>query len=121
MTKTTVTKKCEYCDGTGKLEYPDRFCPHCLGQGHSEYTVAPLSVNESFLYFAAMRYAINRQTYAGSIVIEELRKVLPRMSYADRKLLEKEIADALFKGEVDPAHKTAWEGLVTDIQRVEGA
>lgn len=119
MTKHTVTMPCEFCEGKGTCTNPDRLCPHCLGQCHVEREIAPLTENESFVYFAAVRYSLPRQTFAGSIVVDELRKVLPRMTYADRKLLEKEVSDALFKGTVDPLTRGQWEALVTDIQRVE--
>lgn len=121
MTKHTRTMPCEYCEGTGRCQFPDRLCPHCLGQGHTEHEVVPLTPNEAFIYFAATRYALPRQTFAGSIVIEELQKVLHRMPYADRKLLEKEVSDALFKHEVDPLTRVQWEALVETIRQTEGA
>lgn len=120
MTKQTVTVSCDYCTGSGRCDHPDRLCPSCLGQGHLEQDVRPLTPNEAFLYFAATRYAINRQSYAGGIVVEELRKVLHRLTYADRKLLEKEISDALFKGEVDSVHRAQWQEVVDQLRQTEG-
>lgn len=93
-------------------------CGSCLNQRH--VTVDPLTPDEAFLYVCAVRYAINRQTYAGGIVIQELQKAIPRLPYSDRKLLEKEIADALFKGEVDSVYRAQWEDVVEQLRQTEG-
>lgn len=138
MTKTTVTVPCDRCEGVGVVPNPVRdeplgnvTCPSCQGQCHVEITLLPnrmvpprstmpLTPEEAFLYVCAVRYAINRQTYAGGIVIQELQKVIPRLPYSDRKLLETAIADALFKGEIEPACRPAWEQLVDTLRQTEG-
>ena len=134
MTKTTVTVPCDRCEGVGVVPNPVRdeplgnvTCPSCQGQCHVEITLLPnrmvpprstmpLTPEEAFIYVCAVRYAINRQTYAGGIVVQELQKVIHRMPYSDRKLLEKEIADALFKGEVDSVHRAQWEAIVDQLR-----
>ena len=96
-------------------------CPSCLGQRHVEVDIGPLTSNEAFIYICAARYSIARPTYAGGIVIEELQRVIPRLPYSDRKLLEREISDALFKGEVDAPHKEAWQKVVDALRLTEDA
>ena len=80
--------------------------------------MSTLPVNDVNMLFFAMRYAIDRRTAAGSIVIDQLTEVIDRVPYADRKQLETEIADALFKDTVDPLMRAQWEDLITTIQSV---
>lgn len=120
--KHTITVPCDRCHGEGHFweaegEAPVP-CGSCQGQGHVEVDAVPLTPNEAFVYVCAVRYALNRQTYAGGIVIEALTAVVDRMPYQDRKLLEREIADALFRHEVDTVHRTAWQGVVDRLRAI---
>lgn len=114
----SVAVQCDRCGGTGRLvtkfstgdtEGNIQPCGTCLGQGHLLVDAAPVPTATA---------GIPHPDFARAIAM--LSSVVAKIPYGDRKRLETEIADALFKGEVDPAHKTAWEGLVADIQRVEG-
>lgn len=127
---STLTIPCDHCMN-GQVEGEDGYsinCGSCLGRGTVQVTTmggpvayvhTPLHHDEAFVYVCAVRYALNRQTYAGGIVIDALLEVVDRLPYKDRKLLEKEIADALFKHEVDAVHREAWQGVVTKLQQVE--
>lgn len=125
MGKHTITVACDRCQGKGVIwqtivddsvaAQRSQPCPSCLNQGHVEEQIVPLPSDEAFVYICATRYALNRQTYAGGIVIDALLRVAPRMEYTDRKLLEKEIADALFRDEVDKVHRVKWEGMVDTL------
>ena len=123
MSKPSVP--CDRCGGSGTVlvsvmvgGHDTLPCTSCQGQGH--VSVDPMTDNEAFIYCCATRYALNRQTYAGGIVIGELLKALPRIPYNDRKVLEREIADALFRNEVDAIHRADWQAVVDAIRQQEG-
>ena len=118
---------CDRCGGSGTVTFYEVGsgrpidtlpCTSCQGQAH--VSVDPMTDNEAFIYVCATRYALNRQTYAGGIVIGELLKALPRIPYNDRKVLEREIADALFRNEVDAIHRADWQAVVDAIRQQEG-
>lgn len=108
MTKGTKTIQCERCEGKGEVcDYEVGSggqhmwqCGACLGKGCVEQEVVP--PDPSFSRAIAM-----------------LTSVIPKIPYADRKRLETEISDALFKGEV--TDKEAWEKVVDTLRLTEDA
>ena len=73
-------------------------CPSCLGSRHVE-----VDVESGF-----------------EAIILGLTAALPKLPYADRKMLESTIADALFSGTVDPVHREAWTALAHALRQTEG-
>lgn len=114
------TVPCDACDGVGmycaSADTEPLTCMSCQGQGHIE--VNALTRPEVICYLLATRCALGQQTYMGQHVIAGLTAVVDRMPYEDRKVLETEIADALFAHRVDPSLRGQWEGLVERIRRV---
>jgi hypothetical protein len=122
-----MTIPCDRCHATGVVDVYEvgsggdttAPCGSCQGQCHVESDIILLTSNEAFIYVCATRYAINRMTYAGGIVIQELLRVIPHLPYNDRKLLETEIADALFRNAVDSVHRSEWEKVVDALRVAE--
>lgn len=82
-----------------------------------------LADREAFMVICAVRYAVGRSSYAPSIVMDEVRRLMPRIPKGDRIVLVKSIrSDLEYSGRIGGTipYADEWTALANELEAHDG-